>query len=132
MKALLVLLLVLPQVPNPRNDPTGLWQADTGSQFTMRLSGENLHVSIVPQSNPKFIQYEMDLKNESDVNNYWGKGYFVAKMDTGKECKLETDWRIVVVSADRIIGTVTSVSADGTTCAVQDKTQVPLDLKRKK
>jgi hypothetical protein len=134
MKSLLVGLLLLSplQVPVPKNDPTGVWQADTGSEFQMQLSGSELHVKIVPGTNPKFLEYEMELKNEDEPNTYYGKGFFVAKMDTGKECKLTTDWRVVVVSRERIVGTVTSVTADGNTCAVQETTQVPLDLKKKK
>jgi hypothetical protein len=132
MKLLLVALMLLPTQQIPRNDPTGTWQADTGSQFNMTLSGPDLHVSLVPGSNPKFLQYEMDLKVEKEANTYWGKGFFVAKMESGKECKLTTDWRVVVVASDRIVGTVTSVTADKNTCAVQETTQVPLDLKRKR
>ena len=91
-----------------------------------------MHIKMVPGSNPKFLQYEMELQNEKEVNTYYGKGFFVAKMETGKECKLTTSWRVVVVSRDRIIGTVTSVTADGKTCEVQETEQVPLDLKRQK
>jgi len=133
MKLLLVLTLLIPaQVPNPKNDPTGVWLAETGSKFQIQFSGSDLHVKMIPGSNPKFLQYEMELQNEKEANTYYGKGFFVAKMETGKECKLTTDWRVVVVSRDRIIGTVTSVSADGKTCAVQETTQIPLDLKRQK
>jgi len=133
MRLLLVLtLLFLPQIPNPKNDPTGVWLADTGSQFQIQLSGSDMHVSMVPGTNPKFLQYEMELKNEKEVNTYYGKGFFIAKMETGKECKLTTDWRVVVVSPERIIGTVTSVTADGKTCEIQETTQVPIDLKKKK
>ena len=133
MTLLLVLtLLFTPQVPNPKNDPTGVRVADTGSQFQIQLSGSDMHIRMVPGTNPKFLQYEMELKNEKEVNTYWGKGFFVAKMETGKECKLTTEWRVVVVSPDRIIGTVSSVAADGKTCEVQETTQVPLDLKRQK
>ena len=133
MKLLLVLaLLFAPQIPNPKNDPTGVWLAETGSQFQIQLSGSDMHVKMVPGTNPKFLQYEMELMNEKEVNTYYGKGFFVAKMDTGKECRLTTDWRVVVVSRDRIIGTVTSVTADGKTCDVQETAQVPIDLKRQK
>ena len=133
MKLLLVLTLLIPaQVPNPKNDPTGVWLAETGSQFQIQLSGSDMHIKMIPGTNPKFLQYEMELQNEKEVNTYYGKGFFVAKMETGKECRLTTDWRVVVVSQDRIIGTVTSVTADGKTCEVQETTQTPLDLKRKK
>jgi hypothetical protein len=133
MKLLLVLTLLIPaQVPNPKNDPTGVWLAETGSKFQIQLSGSDMHIKMIPGSNPKFLQYEMELQNEKEANTYYGKGFFVAKMETGKECRLTTDWRVVVVSSDRIIGTVTSVTADSKTCAVQETTQIPLDLKRQK
>jgi hypothetical protein len=60
---LLVLPLLLAQQP-PRNNPNGIWQAETGSQYEMRLTGKDLHVRIVPGSNPKFLQYEVNMKNE--------------------------------------------------------------------
>ena len=115
----------------PKHDPNGIWEAQTGSQYEMRLAGSDLRVKLVPGSNPKFVQYELDMKNESEINTYSGKGFFVAKMETGKECKLSTEWRFVVVSRDRIIGTASNISADGTTCEIQETTQVQLDLRRK-
>jgi len=115
----------------PKHDPNGIWEAQTGSQYEMRLEGSDLRVRLVPGSNPKFVQYELDMKNESEMNTYSGKGFFVAKMETGKECKLSTEWRFVVVSRDRIIGTASNISADGTTCEIQETTQVQLDLIRK-
>jgi len=134
MKSLtLILTLLLSQeVRIPKNNPTGVWSAGTGSQFEMQLSGSDLHVKLVPGSNPKFLQYEVDLMNEKEVNTYSGKGFFVAKMATGKECKLSTEWRFVIVSIDRIVGTATNVTADAQTCVVQETTQVPLDLTRNK
>jgi hypothetical protein len=130
--ALILTLLFSQEIRIPKNNPDGVWGAATGSQFEMQLSGSDLHVKLVPGSNPRFLQYELDLKNEKEVNTYSGKGFFVAKMETGKECKLSTEWRFVVVSNDRIVGTATNVTADGQTCAVQETTQIPLDLTRKK
>jgi hypothetical protein len=134
MKSLTLILTLLfsQEIRIPKNNPDGVWSAATGSQFEMQLSGSDLHVKLVPGSNPRFLQYELDLMNEKEVNTYSGKGFFVAKMETGKECKLSTEWRFVVVSSDRIVGTATNVTADGQTCAVKDTTQVPIDLTRKK
>ena len=130
--ALILTLLLSQEIRIQKNNPNGVWVAGTGSQFEMRLNGSDLHVNLVPGSNPKFLQYEVDLKNEQDVNTYSGKGFFVAKMETGKECRLSTEWRFVIVSNDRLIGNASNVTADGQTCAVQETTQVRLDLTKKK
>ena len=98
----------------------------------MRLSGKDLHVSIVPGSNPKFVQYEVDMKNEEEVNTYSGKGFFVAKMNGGKECKFPTEWRFIVVSTDHILGISSNVNADSKTCDVKESNQIKLELKKKK
>src|SRR5688572_15474699 len=130
MKALVLALTFLLFQVIPKHDPNGLWEAQSGSQFEMRVSGSDLRVKLVPGSNPKFLQYELDMKNETELNTYSGKGFFVAKMETGKECKLATEWRFVVVSKDRIIGNASNITADGKPCEVLETTQVQLDLKR--
>ena len=134
MKSLALILTVLlsQEARIPKNNPDGVWVASTGSQFEMHLTGSDLHVKLVPGSNPKFLQYELDLKNEQDANTYSGKGFFVAKMETGKECKLAIEWRFAVVSNDRIIGNASNVTADAQTCTVKGTTQVQLDLSKKK
>src|SRR3989454_1239916 len=126
----LVLTLLLGQIP--KYNPNGIWESESGSQYELLLNGSDLHVKMVPGSNPKFLQYEVDMKNQEEINSYKGTGFFVAKMEGGKECKLPTEWQFVVVSNDRIIGAVTSVVADQQTCQVREKTQVQLDLKKKK
>ena len=134
MKAILLAIVasaVLGQIP--KNDPNGVWQAETGSKvgsrFTMKLNGSDLDVTIVPKSNPRYIDYHVALKvQEEDPNTYKGTGYFVAKMETGKECKFETDWQLTVVQSAKILGSTTSVVADSTTCEIKDKTLVRLDL----
>ena len=126
----LVLPLLVAQVP--KNNPGGIWQAETGSQYEMRLNGKDLRVTIVPGSNPKFLQYEVDMKNEDEINTYSGKGFFVAKMEGGKECKFPTQWRFIVVSPDRILGISSSVVADSKTCEIKEQTQAQLDLKKSK
>ena len=116
----------------PKNNPNGVWEADTGSQYELRLSGSDLHVKMVSGSNSKFLQYEVDMTNEKEINTYKGTGFFVAKMEGGKECKLATEWQFVVVSNDRIIGAATAVIADQKTCQVLEKNQVQIDLKKRK
>ena len=127
---MLVLSLLSAQVP--KNNPNGVWEAETGSQFQMRLNGKDLHVNIVPGSNPKFVEYEVDLKNEDEINTYSGKGFFVAKMEGGKECKFPTEWRFVIVSPERILGISSNVVADSKTCEIKQKAQSQLDLKKSK
>ncbi len=127
---MLVLSLLSAQVP--KNNPNGVWEAETGSQFQMRLNGKDLHVNIVPGSNPKFIQYEVDLKNEDEINTYSGNGFFVAKMDGGKECKFPTEWRFIIVSPDRILGISSNIIADSKTCEIKERKQAQLDLKKSK
>jgi len=127
---MLVLSLLSAQIP--KNNPNGVWEAETGSQFQMRLNGKDLHVNIVPGSNPKFIQYEVDLKNEDEINTYSGNGFFVAKMDGGKECKFPTEWRFIIVSPDRILGISSNIIADSKTCEIKERKQAQLDLKKSK
>ena len=126
----LLLPLLVAQVP--KNNPNGVWEAETGSQFQMRLNGKDLHVNIVPGSNPKFIQYEVDLKNEDEINTYSGEGFFVAKMEGGKECKFPTEWRFIIVSPERILGISSNIVADSKTCEIKETTQSQLDLKKSK
>jgi|SRR5438874_13627774 len=132
--AMTTLLLVLPLVfaQVPKNSPNGIWEAETGSQYEMRLTGKDLHVRIVPGSNPKFVQYEVEMKNEEEANTYSGTGFFVAKMEGGKECKFPTQWRFIVVSAERILGISSNVKADSKTCQVKEQSQIQLNLKKKK
>jgi hypothetical protein len=132
--AMMTLLLVLPLVfaQVPKNNPTGIWESGSGSQYEMRLTGKDLHVKIVPGSNPKFIQYEVEMKNEEEANTYSGNGFFVAKMEGGKECKFPTQWRFIVVSPERILGISSNVIAESKTCQVKEQNQIQLDLKKKK
>ena len=116
----------------PKHDPTGVWQAETGSKYNMKLTGSDVKVMIVPNSNPKYLQYEVNLTllKDVDVNTYKGTGFFVAKMQTGKECKVDTEWQFTVVQPGRIFGSATNVTVDSNTCEVKEKDQVRLDLKR--
>ena len=132
MKSLALILTLLFVQQIPKNNPNGVWEASSGSQYEMRLNGSNLEVKIVPGSNKKFLEYELSMKVEEEVNTYSGTGFFVAKMEGGKECKLPTEWRFIVVSSDRIVGSVSNVIADQKTCEVKQKSEIQLDLKRKK
>ena len=125
----LALTLVMAQVP--KFAPNGTWEAETGSRYNIQTKGSDLEVKIVPGSNPKFLQYTLLLKNEGEPNTYKGAGSFVAKMDSGKQCKFDIEWRFIVVAPNRIIGSATNIDADKNTCAIKAKTQVQLDLKKK-
>jgi hypothetical protein len=125
----LALLLLGSQMP--KNNPNGLWEATTGSQFQMQLVGSDLRVRLVPGTNPRFLSYELTLKNQEEVNTYKGPGHFVAKLSNGKECRFETEWTVVVVYDDRIIGSAANIIPDPETCAVKERSEVQLDLKKK-
>ncbi len=132
MKSLALVLTLLFVQQIPKNNPNGIWEATSRSQYEIRADGSNLQVKIVPGSNPKFLQYELNMKSEEEVNTYSGTGFFIAKMEGGKECKVPTEWRFIVVSSDRIIGTASNMTVDQKTCEVKEKNQVQLDLKKKK
>ena|SRR6516225_4001677 len=138
MKVLLLLLpLLIGQAQQaPKNDPNGIWKSTdpelSDSRYEIRLSGSDLTVKLVPGSNPKFLEYEVNMKNEKEVNTYKGTGFMVAKMNGGKECKLPVQWLFVVLTKDRLIGEATQLTADSKTCAVREQIQVKLDLTRDK
>ena len=132
MKSLALILTLLATQQIPKNNPNGIWESESGSQYEFRLSGSDLHVRIVPGSSPKFLRYEVEMKNLEEVNTYKGTGFFLAKMGSGKECKFDTQWQLVVVSPDRIIGSATNIIADQNTCEIKEKSELQLDLKRKK
>jgi len=96
----------------------------------MKLSGSDLKVKAVPESNPRYLEYELDLKNQEEINTYKGDGHLVAKMQTGKECRFDIEWQMVVVQRDRIVGAATNISANSETCAVEERNMARLDLKR--
>jgi len=128
--SLLALVFLLAQIP--KNSANGIWESTSGTRYELRQNGPNLQVKLVPGSNPKYVQYEVSLKNQDEINTYKGTGSFVAKMEGGKECKFETEWTLVVVSAERILGDSTNIVADKNTCEIKQKNQGQLDLKKKK
>jgi beta-lactamase regulating signal transducer with metallopeptidase domain len=114
-------------------NPNGVWQAQggskLGSQFNLKLTQTDLEVSIVPGSNPKYVDYHVLLQPaDSAMNAYKGTGYFVAKMDSGKECRFDTEWLLTIVTSDRILGSTTSIVADSSTCEIQEQDRIRLDL----
>ena len=114
----------------PKYNPNGIWSAESGSKYELRLDGSDLHVKIVPGSNSKFLEYTVEAKVQEAINTYKGSGFFVARMEGGKECKFPTDWHFVVVAPQRIIGTATNVAADQKSCAIIESNQIQLDLKK--
>ncbi len=115
----------------PRNDPNGVWQSESGTQYTLRLSGKELRVQLVEGSNPRYLKYEVNLTNQEEVNTYKGAGYFLTRFANGKECKYETEWQFIVVTPGRILGTTTNIVPDPETCGIKEKSQVQLDLTKK-
>jgi hypothetical protein len=124
MKFLLLILMstLLQQKPPqaPKNDPTGVWQSDTGTKYDMKLTGSDLQVRLVDGSNKVYLKYEVNLKNAGEVNTYEGEGYFTAKLQE-KECRFDTTWRIIVVAPDVIAGYISHVVPDPATCEVKDR-----------
>jgi len=133
MKTTLVLVIAmfLAQAPPPKNDPNGTWESETGTRFELRLTGDDLHVQLVAGSNPTFVKYDVNLKNAGEVNTYKGTGYFVAKMKTGKECKFDTEWQVVVVQKETIFGFTSTVVPDADTCAALETSNTTITLKKK-
>jgi hypothetical protein len=136
MKSLFLVLLTMfvqlkpPQAP--KNDPTGVWQpADSSTKFDMKLNGSELKVHLVEGSNPRYLKYDVDLKNTGEVNSYEGTGSFVAKVKD-KECKFETQWKIVVVQAELIAGYMSKIVPDAETCEVVDRGVDLVQLKKVK
>ncbi len=128
--SLLALMLLFAQIP--KNNPNGIWESESGTRYEIHQNGPNMQVKLVPGSNPKYVEYEVTLKNQEEINTYKGTGTFVAKMEGGKQCKFDTDWQLVVVSPDRILGASTTILADKNTCAIKEKNQTQMDLKKKK
>ena len=131
--ASLLFLLLFQQAPAmPKNNPTGEWTTDTGTKFKLQLTGKTIKVQIPEGTNPKYVKYEVTLENQEEVNTYLGKGYFIAKLKNGKECKYDTDWQFTVVTPDRIIGSASLIIPEENSCDVKSKQDVGLDLKRSK
>jgi hypothetical protein len=128
---LLAFAMFVSQGQPSKNDPNGTWEAETGTRFELRLTGDFLHVQLVEGSHPVFVKYEVDLKNTGEVNTYVGSGYFLAKMQTGKECKFPTDWQIVVVQNDMIVGSTSTIVPDPDTCEIKERGGAMIILQKK-
>ena len=129
LTTLLFSLLLVQQTP--KNDPNGIWQSTSGTEYKLELTGSDLKVRLVEGSNPSFLKYEVHLKNHEEANRYKGTGYFLAKLKNGKECRFETEWEILVIEQDKIIGSTSHIVPDPDTCAVKDKSVAAINLFRK-
>ena len=125
----LIAILLLTQVM-PKNNPNGIWRAETGSEFELKLVGSDVQVTIVPGSNPRFLEYSVDLKGTEEVNTYKGTGRFKARLEGGKECEFDTTWEVVVVNEETVFGQVATVVPDPDTCEVVDRGFATIELKR--
>ena len=131
IKIVLASFLFLFHQSPQRIDPNGIWESSTGTRFELKLSGSNLSVTLVPLSNPQFVEYKLALKNTENVNTYEGEGYFVVKVSETKECRFDTEWHLVVTSTDSLSGVSLAVLPDPETCAAKDSRMGPLELKKK-
>jgi hypothetical protein len=128
--SVLALALLIAQIP--KNNANGIWESESGTRYEIHQNGADMQVKLVPGSNPKYVEYEVNLKNQEEINTYKGTGKFVAKMEGGKQCKFDTDWQLVIVSPERILGTTTNIIADKNTCAIKETNVTQVDLKKKK
>jgi len=80
-----VLALTLLVVQIPKYNPTGIWESETGVEYQILENGADLEVKLVPGSNTKYLQYDVSLKKQDEINTYRGTGTFTAKMEGGKE-----------------------------------------------
>ena len=62
---------------------------------------------------------------------YQGNGTFKARLDNGRECEFGTQWSIIVISNDRIMGISTRITPDPETCDIVERGDAQVDLKRK-
>ena len=116
-----------------RNNPNGIWESATGTRYSLQLNGTNLEVKLVEGSNPSFLQYELTLQNDKDeLNTYKGKGFFRAKLKSGKGCRFETEWTIVVILDTMIVGNSPDFrDIDQVTCKAKETQAVRIDLRKK-
>ena len=134
MKSVFLILLAMfvQQRPQPpKNDPTGIWQSDTGTKFDMKMTGNEIKVHLVEGSNPVYLKYDIDLKNAGETNTYEGKGSFVAKIKE-QECKFPTDWSITIVQPELIAGYMSRIVPKAGTCEIQEQDSEFVQLKKVK
>ncbi len=131
MRALLLLSLLTWVQAMPKSNPNGIWKAASGSEFELTVVGDDVQVQIVRGSNPTYLEYTVDLKGTEEPNTYQGTGHFKARLQNGRECEFETEWHVVVVTDDRIIGIATRIVPDPETCDIIESGDLQVDLQRK-
>ena len=118
---LLLMVTLLPQAQAPRNDPEGVWQTESGTKFELKLiTASDLSVRFVEGSNPVYVKYEVNLKNTGEVNTYEGTGYFIAKVQD-RECRYDTNWKIIVVQPETIVGYLSRIVPEPGTCDIKER-----------
>jgi hypothetical protein len=122
------------QAPSmPKNNPNGIWESTSGTQYQLQLDGTDLKVQLVPGSNAQFVAYEVTLKNSADeTNTYVGRGSFTRKDTINgevKECKYDTVWQIVVVQSNHIVGATSYLTHETDSCQVKERFDPPNEPK---
>jgi hypothetical protein len=126
MSAILLLLFaIFPQMP--KNDPNGIWEVQ-GLKFEFKLSGANLHVHLVSGADPTLLSYEVDLKNQEEINTYSGKGSLVAKVAENKQCTFDVEWSLIVANQTHIVANIPAVIPQPGTCNVKERVPVQLEF----
>lgn len=114
----------------PRNDPEGVWETGSGTKFQLKLiTPSDLSVRLVEGSNPVYVKYEVNLKNTGEVNSYEGTGYFIAKVQD-KECRFDTNWKIIVVQPETIVGYLTGIVPEPGTCDIKERREDFAQIKK--
>ena len=127
MKALLLLLSL--GFTQQTFNPSGLWEVvDKDTQYRLTRTGTGIHVSL-GADRAQFVEYEVDL-SWTELNSYQGSGYFVARLGDGRECRFETQWRLVVANARRIVGVTSSIVPEEEGCGVAERAESSLQLNR--
>jgi hypothetical protein len=121
----------------PRFNPNGIWESPSGVKYNLRVNGDNLIVKL-EGTNATFLQYELTLKHLrpedtlGDDNRYEGTGFFRAKLKSGKECRFDTKWEIVVIDPKSILGNAPNyLDPDPETCKPKETVGVRIELSKK-
>src|SRR5688572_18154382 len=128
--------LLLGQQPQfaqlPKVNPNGTWESPSGTKYALRLNGENLTVTLAG-ANPPYLQYDLTLVQiKEEVNRYKGAGFFRATLKSGKECRFETEWEIVVIDEKTILGNAPRyLEPDPQTCKPKETVADRIQLTKK-
>ena len=127
MKALLLLLSL--GFTQQTFNPSGLWEVvDKDTHYRLVRTDTGIHVSL-GADHAQFVEYEVDL-SWTELNSYEGSGYFVALLGDGRECRFDTEWRIVLADPQRILGETSRIVPEQEGCGIAERAESALQLNR--